>query len=96
MPNLPKSTLHPNLPLDNGQAWHLLDQSLHRPDQSPQFFGLINADSAALLSAALGEVGKQGFLQIIYRAHHYLCSTYLATVIIQAAFRHRKLMMVAL
>ena len=56
----------------------------------------MNADSADLLSAAPAEVGKQGFLQIIYRTHHYLCSTYLATVIIQTAFQHRKLMTVAL
>jgi len=107
MPWSPKSTLHPNLPLDNGQGWHPLDHKpmspemlsvsqRQSPNRSPWFFGLMNADSADLLSAAPAEVGKQGFLQIIYRTHHYLCSTYLATVIIQTAFQHRKLMTVAL
>lgn len=71
-------------------------ERLHQPDQPPWFFGLINIYGADLLSAAPVEVGKQGFLWIIYRAHHYLCSTYLATVIIQTAFRHHKLMTVAL
>lgn len=78
----------------DGMGW-TTSQCLHQSDQSPWFFSSINADSTDLLSAAPAEVGKQGFLQIIYRVHHYLCSTYLATVIIWTAFQHRKLMMVA-
>lgn len=55
----------------------------------------MNADSADLLSAAPTEVGKQGFLQIIYRARRYLCATYLAAVSGRTAFRHHQLMAVA-
>lgn len=55
----------------SGIRW-TASQRLQQPDLSPWFFGLILAYSADLLSAAPGEVGKPGFLQIIYRTHHYV------------------------
>lgn len=90
--HLAKKSAPGQMPRD-GICW-ATSQCLLQADQSPQFsqfLTLMSADSSGLLSAAPAEVGKQCFLQIIYRAGCYLCATSLAAVGGRTAFRHHQL-----
>lgn len=74
--------------LDNDQGWHPLDHKSMSPPVGPVSLGLWlgRCLQHRCPPCSTHEVGQQSFLQVIYKAHHYVCSPYLTTVIIQLHF----------
>jgi len=88
MPSSPKSTLQPNLPLDNGQGGPPLTVPTSQTSLPSSCFDLCWQNSLLLW--------QRWGSRASCRARHYQHATYLAVVITQTAFQHRELMAVVL
>lgn len=88
MPSSPKSTLQPNLPLDNGQGGPPLTVPTSQTSLPSSCFDLCWQNSLLLW--------QRWGSRASCRARHYQHAAYLAVVITQTAFQHRELMAVVL